>query len=226
MLSSSATFSPDRLYPTVQREKPERSIRDIVSSHENGMLYTLFNMDDLKISTTEMHTGGAPFRIIETGFPEIKGKTVLDKMRYARENFDFIRKMMMFEPRGHFDMFGVILVEPDIPEADIGTIFIHNEGYSTMCGHGVIALGRYVIDHGIVKPPVEPETKVVIQCPCGPVEAFVEYNNGRTGGVRFRSVPAFVFALGKWMIRSAADLFRLFIFICNTSENFSVRTKP
>ena len=154
-------------------------------------------MEGIKITTTEMHTGGEPLRVIETGLPEIKGKTILEKIRYMRENLDFIRKMLILEPRGHFDMYGVILVEPDIPGADLGTIFIHNEGYSTMCGHGVIALGRYVVDRGIVKTPVEPETKVVFQCPCGPVEAFVEYNRGKTGAVRFLSVPSFVFALGK-----------------------------
>ena len=159
--------------------------------------HSIYNMDNLKITTTEMHTGGEPLRIIETGFPEIKGQTILDKRTYIRENFDCIRKTLIFEPRGHFDMYGVILVKADIPEADIGTIFMHNEGYSTMCGHGVIALGRYVIDRGIVKNPVEPETKVVFQCPCGPVEAFVEYSCGKTGIVRFRSVPAFVFDLGK-----------------------------
>ena len=155
-------------------------------------------MDDLKITTTEMHTGGEPLRIVEAGFPAIKGTTILDKRKYIRENLDHIRKFIIFEPRGHFDMYGVVFVEPDISEADIGTIFIHNEGYSTMCGHAIIALGRYAIDHGIVKTPVSPETEVVFQCPCGRVEAFVEYNNGKTGNVRFHSVPAFVFALGEY----------------------------
>ena len=153
-------------------------------------------MEGIKLTTTEMHTGGEPLRIIETGLPVIKGNTILEKRRFIRENLDYIRKMLIFEPRGHFDMYGVILVEPDIPEADVGTIFIHNEGYSTMCGHAVIALGRYVIDHGLLKNPVEPETNVVFQCPCGPVEAFVEYSDGKTGAVRFLSVPSFVFAQG------------------------------
>ena len=155
-------------------------------------------MADIRITTTEMHTGGEPLRIVENGFPEIKGGTILEKRRFIRENLDDIRKLIIFEPRGHFDMYAVILVKPDIVGVDIGTIFVHNEGYSTMCGHAVIALGRYAIDHGIVKNPVSPETKVVFQCPCGPVEAFVEYTNGKTGNVRFLSVPAFVFALGKF----------------------------
>ena len=154
-------------------------------------------MEDINITTQEMHTGGAPLRIVEKGFPNIKGETILDKIRYIRENLDHIRKLIIFEPRGHFDMFGVVFVRPDIADADIGIIFLHNEGYGTMCGDAVISLGRYVIDKGIVKNPVSPETKVVFQCPCGPIEAFIEYNNGITGKVRFLSVPAFVFALGK-----------------------------
>ena len=154
-------------------------------------------MDDLKITTTEMHTGGEPLRIVETGFPEIKGKTILDKIRYIREKLDDIRKFVLFEPRGHFDMFGLVFVEPDVSEADIGTIFLNNEGFSTMCGHAIIAAARYVIDRGIVKTPVSPETKIVFQCPCGPVKAFVEYDNGKTGNVRFQSVPSYVFAMGE-----------------------------
>ena len=86
-------------------------------------------MEDIKLTTTEMHTGGEPLRVIETGLPEIKGKTILEKIRYMRENLDFIRKMLILEPRGHFDMYGVILVEPDIPGADVGTIFIHNYSF-------------------------------------------------------------------------------------------------
>jgi len=62
-----------------------------------------------------------------------------------------------------------------------------------MCGHATIALGRYAIDHGIVKG-VSPETIVKIQCPCGLVTARVEYQNGKTGAVKFESVPCFVFA--------------------------------
>lgn len=89
--------------------------------------------------------------------------------------------MLTAEPRGHFDMFCVYTVKPDIPGVDIGCIFIHNKGYIIMCGHGVIALGRYVIDHGLEKTPSSPETKVSKQCPCRPVEVFVEYSAGKTG---------------------------------------------
>ncbi|XP_006815791.1 trans-L-3-hydroxyproline dehydratase [Saccoglossus kowalevskii] len=147
----------------------------------------------MNINTVEMHTGGEPLRIITDGFPKPDGKTILQKRRFVKEKLDNFRKLLMHEPRGHYDMYGALLVEPDIKDADIAALFIHNEGYSTMCGHAVIALGRYAIDYGHVTP-TEPETKVNIECPCGLVRALVEYKNGKSGSVRFQSVPAFVFA--------------------------------
>jgi proline racemase len=150
------------------------------------------------IDTVEMHTGGEPVRIVTGGYPGIPGATILEKRRYARENLDPLRKLLIFEPRGHYDMYGVIPVEPDLPGADMAVLFIHNEGYSTMCGHAVVALGRYAVDHGIV-PPQTPFTEVAIQCPCGLVQVRVEVaeKDGGfvTGGVSFESVPSFAFAL-------------------------------
>ncbi|MEK9726260.1 MAG: proline racemase family protein [Rhodospirillaceae bacterium] len=145
------------------------------------------------LTTIDMHTGGEPVRIVTTGYPEIPGATILEKRRHVRDNLDHLRRLLMFEPRGHFDMYGVIPVEPDLPDADLAVLFMHNEGYSTMCGHAVIALGRYAVDNGIVAA-VEPETRVVIQCPCGPVTAHVTVTDGKPGRVRFESVPAFAFA--------------------------------
>ena len=146
--------------------------------------------------TTEMHTGGEPLRIIEKGYPIITGSTILEKIQTLKTSMDNVRKLLMFEPRGHFDMFGVLLVPPDNPRADIGAIFMHNEGYSSMCGHAVIALGRYLMDKGIVKTTSVPETQVNIQCPCGLVEAYVKYDGSKTGSVRFFSVPSFLYAKG------------------------------
>lgn len=144
-----------------------------------------------EITTTEMHTGGEPVRIVESGYPPIPGATILDKRRYVRDHLDHLRTTLMHEPRGHFDMYGVIPVEPDLAEADLAVLFMHNEGYSTMCGHATIALGRYAVDRGLV-PAVEPKTELVIQCPCGPVSVAVEVSDGEAGRVRFRSVKAFV----------------------------------
>ena len=103
------------------------------------------------ISVTDMHTGGEPLRIITKGYPVLKGKTILAKRAFVRENHDHLRKMLMFEPRGHYDQYGALIVEPDLPEADLAVLFMHNEGYSTMCGHAVIALGRYIVDNRLMK---------------------------------------------------------------------------
>ena len=153
----------------------------------------------LEISTVEMHTGGEPLRIISSGYPEIKGDTILAKRRYFREHLDHIRKLVMFEPRGHYNMYGAVIVQPHSEKADLGVLFMHNEGYSTMCGHAVIALGRYAVDSGLLSTDVSRssvgEVPVFMECPCGVVKALVDIEEGKSGRVRFVSVPAFAFGL-------------------------------
>jgi proline racemase len=146
-----------------------------------------------KLAVTDMHTGGEPVRIITSGYPPLPKGTILEKRAYVRDHLDHLRKILMHEPRGHHDMYGALLVEPDLPGADLAVLFMHNEGYSTMCGHAVIALGRYAVDQGLVaaKGPV---TRVNIECPCGMVIADVEVKEGKAGNVSFESVPAFLFA--------------------------------
>lgn len=145
------------------------------------------------LSVIDMHTGGEPLRIVTGGYPPIPRGTILEKRAYVRDNLDHLRKILLFEPRGHYDMYGALLVEPDLPGADLAVLFMHNEGYSTMCGHAIIALGRYAIDHGLVEAR-EPVTTVNIECPCGMVVASVDVKDGKTGAVSFESVPAFLFA--------------------------------
>lgn len=147
----------------------------------------------MRLTVTDMHTGGEPLRIVTGGYPPIPKGTILEKRAHVRDNLDHLRKLLIFEPRGHYDMYGALLVEPDLPGADLAVLFMHNEGYSTMCGHAVIALGRYAIDQGLVAA-VEPVTTVNIECPCGLVAASVEVEDGRTGAVSFESVPSFLFA--------------------------------
>lgn len=148
-------------------------------------------MDTLEV--VDMHTGGEPVRIVVAGYPELPKGTILEKRAHVRDRLDHLRRILIFEPRGHYDMYGALLVEPDLPGADIAALFMHNEGYSTMCGHAVIALGRYAVDHGLV-PTVEPVTRVGIECPCGLVVAHVEVRDGKAGAVSFESVPSFLFA--------------------------------
>ncbi|ESO94141.1 hypothetical protein LOTGIDRAFT_118892 [Lottia gigantea] len=150
--------------------------------------------ETVSIKTVEMHTGGEPLRILLSGYPQPQGNTILEKRRNLQEKHDEYRKLAMCEPRGHGDMYGALLVPPTVPEANMAVLFMHNSGYSTMCGHGVIALGRYAIDNGYVKNVITPETEVTIQCPCGPVTCYVQYDGRKSGSVRFISVPAFTFA--------------------------------
>jgi trans-L-3-hydroxyproline dehydratase len=147
------------------------------------------------LEVLDMHTGGEAVRIVRRGYPPVVGATILDKRRYARESLDHLRRFLMFEPRGHADMYGALLVEPSLPEADLAVLFLHNAGYSTMCGHAVIALGRYAVDAGLVEKR-EPLTPVGIECPCGLVRASVEVRDGQSGRVAFESVPAFLVASG------------------------------
>jgi trans-L-3-hydroxyproline dehydratase len=149
-----------------------------------------------RIETVEMHTGGEPVRIVTSGYPPIEGATLLEKRRFARDHLDRFRRLVMFEPRGHYDMYGVLPVAPDHPEADMAVLFIHNEGYSTMCGHATIALGRYAFDRGLIKPEGE-TARLNLQCPCGLVRVEVALEEGRPGRVSFVSVPAFAFALDR-----------------------------
>ncbi len=143
-----------------------------------------------EIRTCEMHTGGEPVRIVTGGYPPVPGATILDKRRHAQRRLDHLRRFLMHEPRGHNEMYGVIPVEPDHPEADLAVLFCHNEGYSTMCGHATIAVARWAVDTGVVAAR-EPRTTVRIQCPCGLVVAHVHCPGGRAGAVHFESVPSF-----------------------------------
>jgi len=133
-------------------------------------------------------------RIIESGYPPILGDTILDKRRYVKEHLDHLRTALMFEPRGHFDMYGVIQVKADLPGADMAVLFMHNEGYSTMCGHATLALGRYAVDKGLVEVS-EGQNIVNLETPCGMVQVYVDVKDGKAGTVHFHSVPAFAFKL-------------------------------
>ena len=102
------------------------------------------------VSTVDYHTAGEPFRIVSGGIPSLRGRTILEKRRYALDHLDDIRQLLVFEPRGHSDMYGGFVTEPEDAGAQLGVVFFHNAGYSTACGHGTIALVTWAIDAAIV----------------------------------------------------------------------------
>jgi len=144
-------------------------------------------------TTVDTHAGGEPLRIVTAGVPRIPGVTILEKRRWARDNLDHVRRALMLEPRGHADMYGCYVTEPVSEGADMGVIFMHNEGYSDMCGHGIIALATVAVQQGLVARTT-PETRVGIDSPAGFIEAFVQWDGRQTGNVRFLNVPSFLFA--------------------------------
>ncbi len=143
------------------------------------------------ITTLECHTGGEPLRIITSGFPELAGNTVLERRRDCIDNHDRLRTALMFEPRGHADMYGCVIVPAERPDSDFGVLFLHNEGYSTMCGHAMIALTRAAIEAGVVAR-VEPLTTLRIDAPCGQISAYAQIEQGQIGRIYFDNVPSFV----------------------------------
>ncbi len=158
------------------------------------------------IEVLDYHTAGEPFRIVVSGYPELAGTNILERRRSALQQHDHLRKMLMWEPRGHADMYGGILVPPDHDEAQVGVLFMHNEGYSTMCGHGTIALATALVESGAIAA-TGIATPIGIDAPCGLVRAVAHVHeselaaahaSGRTPCVHevsFENVPSFAAAL-------------------------------
>jgi trans-L-3-hydroxyproline dehydratase len=149
-----------------------------------------------RITTIDAHTGGEPFRIITGGLPALEGDTILARRRFITDRLDHLRTALMWEPRGHADMYGCIITPPVSPEADFGVLFLHNEGYSSMCGHGIIGVTTVAIETGMIAA-VEPVTTVRIDAPAGLVTAHARVDAGRVKSVAFHNVPAFVLALDR-----------------------------
>lgn len=144
-----------------------------------------------KISTIDMHTGGEPLRILLDGYPKVIGKTILEKRKYFRDHFDLIRKGIMWEPRGHADMYGAVITEPCSGDADFGAFFMHNEGYSTMCGHAIIALTKFVLDTKLIRKRGD-KPILKIDAPPGQIISTGFRQDGVVKSVSFRNVPSFV----------------------------------
>lgn len=144
-------------------------------------------------TTIDAHTGGEPLRIITGGVPPLAGETILEKRRYFREELDHIRQVLMYEPRGHHGMYGCVMTEPVSPDAAFGVLFMHNEGYSTMCGHGIIAVVTAAIETGVLQVTDQSEP-IVIDSPAGQIVAHAHVEGTEVQSVSFENVPSFVFA--------------------------------
>lgn len=146
-------------------------------------------------TTIDVHVAGEPLRIITDGLPKIKGKTQLERRQYCMHHLDHVREVLMYEPRGHHGMYGCIITEPATEHADFGVLFMHNEGWSTMCGHGIIGVITMGIETGRFKMTGK-EQKFVIDTPAGEVVAYAKINGSKVESVSFENVPSFVLKKG------------------------------
>jgi trans-L-3-hydroxyproline dehydratase len=146
------------------------------------------------IRTIDAHTAGEPLRLIVDGFPPVEGRTMLEKREWLRASRDHLRRALMLEPRGHADMYGALLTGPERSTSDAGVLFMHNEGYSTMCGHGVIAVATIAIERGLITPQRHGE--ITFDTPAGRIVArprvTTKGNATRVESVSFTNVHSFV----------------------------------
>ncbi|MCA1584813.1 MAG: proline racemase family protein [Acidobacteria bacterium] len=152
-----------------------------------------------RLRTIDAHAAGEPLRLVIEGMPSPAGRTMLDKRDWAKKHIDHLRRAVMLEPRGHLDMYGAILTEPVSPDAHAGVLFMHNAGWSTMCGHGVIAVATIALERELVWPG--DSATLALDTPAGMVSARATLGARRNGACRvssvaFRNVPSFVVEAG------------------------------
>lgn len=153
---------------------------------------SVFSFSDnyTKIKTLDMHTGGEPLRIVLEGYPSFETNNILAIRNELRDKHDHLRKAIMWEPRGHADMYGLVKVPPQREDSNFGVIFIHNEGYSTMCGHATIAIAKAAVMLGWVAS-TPPLTTLKIDAPCGQLTAYVHHSKDGIESISFENVPSF-----------------------------------
>ncbi|MEK4078987.1 proline racemase [Solibacillus silvestris] len=145
---------------------------------------------DKLFTTIDTHTGGNPTRSLISGMPALEGETMSEKMLYMQKNYDWIRKFLMNEPRGHGVMSGVIITDPCHPDADLGVIYIETGGYLPMCGHDTIGVCTALVESQLI-PVVEPFTQVTLDTPAGLVDVNIRVEKGIAKEVTFKNVPSF-----------------------------------
>ena len=142
-------------------------------------------------TTIDTHTGGNPTRTLISGMPPLQGQTMSEKMLYMQKEYDWIRKFLMNEPRGHGVMSGAIMTEPCHPDADVGVIYIETGGYLPMCGHDTIGFCTALIETGMIEVK-EPYTMIKVDTPAGLVDVTVKVEKGVAKEVTFVNVPSFL----------------------------------
>jgi proline racemase len=149
------------------------------------------------IRTIDAHAAGEPLRLIVDGVPSPEGATMLEKRAWALKRLDHFRRALMLEPRGHADMYGALLTEAVTEDAHAGILFMHNEGWSTMCGHGIIAVTTVAVDRGLITASSD---DIRYDTPAGRVVARAHRAAGSRAlgvtSVSFVNVPSFVFEAG------------------------------
>src|SRR5699024_3845488 len=144
-------------------------------------------------TTIDTHTGGNPTRTVISGLPPLKGKTMSDKMLYMKEHYDWIRKFLMNEPRGHSVMSGALLTDPCNQEEDIGVSYIETGGYLPMCGHDTIGFCTALVEAGLIEIEEKKQNQTLkVDTPAGLVEVNIKIQNGKAKEVTFKNVPSFL----------------------------------
>ena len=162
----------------------------------------------IRIETIDAHTAGEPLRLIVAGFPTVEGATILEQREFVRANFDHLRRALMLEPRGHADMYGALLTTPEHPGSHAGVLFMHNEGYSTMCGHGVIAVTTIAIERNLIllQKDADGTVRLTLDSPAGPIYATARVQGDRVTSVSFRNVPSFVLHAAVPVVANGRDV--------------------
>ena len=140
----------------------------------------------------DAHTCGNPVRVIKSGVPTLVGKTINEKRLHFLKEYDWIRKGLMFEPRGHDMMSGSILFPPHNPENDFSILFIETSGCLPMCGHGAIGAITIAIEEGLIKPKIPGRIKM--EAPAGLVEIAYQQINNKVDWVKLTNVKSYLAA--------------------------------
>jgi 4-hydroxyproline epimerase len=140
----------------------------------------------------DAHTCGNPVRLVATGGPALEGQNMSEKRLHFLKSYDWIRKSLMFEPRGHDMMSGSILYPPHDEENDVAVLFIETSGCLPMCGHGTIGTITIAIEKGLIKP--KNPGRIRMEAPAGLVEISYTEVAGKVRSVKLTNVPSFLAA--------------------------------